>query len=284
MRKTLLKIIAILAVAAAAAGCAGYNKLLKSKDYDKMYTAALGFYEKGKFERAKQLFEEVAIYYKNTVREDTIMYYWGSAFYKSGEFESSAMIFDSFRRQFGRSPFIEDVEYMYTMGFYFSSPEPNRDQTVTVQAISAIHEYLERYPESIRRQLCLARVDELQKKLYDKAFINARTYYKTGRYKSAVIALRNALSQYPASPHREEILYLTARSSYELAFNSIPSLQRDRYLDMMDAYYTFVAEFPDSKHRREADRMQKVAREYLDRHGSDAAEPEEKYAPSTDIY
>lgn len=283
MRKSLPKIIVLFVAAATFAGCTGYNKLLKSKDYSKMYEAAIDYYGRNKFDKAQQLFEEVALYYQNTTREDTIMYYWGSSYYKGGNFETSEMIFDRFRRQFGRSPFIEDVEYMYAMGFYFSSPEPNRDQTITVQAIGAINEYLERYPESIRKQLCNARIEELRNKLYDKAYLNAYTYYKTGRYKSAVIALRNALNQYPVTPHREEILYLTAKSCYELAYNSIPSLQRDRYLDMMDAYYTFVAEFPESKNRKELDRMQKTARDYLATHrGED--EEDEQYTTNSDIY
>lgn len=234
-----------------------------------MYTKALEYYEKGKYEKTKQLLEEVAVYYQNTYREDTIMYYWGTANYKTGDFDTSAMIFDRFRRQFGHSPFVEDAEYMYAMGFYFASPEPNRDQTVTMQAMAAINEYLQRYPESNRKQLCLVRLDELQGKLYDKAYINARTYYKTGKYKSAIVALRNALAQYPDTPHREEILYLTTKSCYELAVNSIETLQRNRYMDVVDSYYTFISEFPGSKHRKELDRLRTAAGNYLSKHTTD---------------
>src|SRR5699024_1387273 len=137
-------------------------------------------------------------------------------------------------------PFVEEAEYKYAMGFYYLSPPANRDQSSTYMAISSINEYLQRYPNSLKKQLCLVRLDELQQTLYDKSYLNARTYYKIGRYKSAVVALRNALREYPESPHREEILYLTVKSCYELAANSVRALQRDRYLDMLDVYYTFV--------------------------------------------
>ena len=90
--------------------------------------------------------------------------------------------------------------------------------------------------------------------------------------RSAVVALRNALREYPETPHREEILYLTVKSCYELAANSVHALQSDRYLDMLDAYYTFISEFPESGYRRELDRLQKTAREYLDKHQSEATE------------
>ena len=57
-------------------------------------------------------------------------------------------MFDTYRRTFGRSPFIEDAEGMYAMCFYYLSPSPQRDQTVTGQAIVAISEFMSRYPDS----------------------------------------------------------------------------------------------------------------------------------------
>ncbi len=276
MRKNINRLIVIVLSAAALAGCSGINKMIKRKDYEQMYKAALEYYDMGKFEKARILLEEAAPYYVGTVQEDTILYYWGLSHYKRGEFSSSEIIFDRFRRQYGRSPFLEDVEYMYAMGYYYLSPDPNRDQTETVTAINALNEYLQRYPNSIRRQLCQVRIDELKGKLYDKALVNARTYFKIGRYKSAVVALRNALSDYPDTPHREEILYLTTKSSYELASNSISSLQRDRYLDMIDTYYTFISEFPVSRYRKEMDRMQASARKFLDETQEDAAQTGEE--------
>lgn len=268
MRKNICRTVVILLATAALVACSGVNKLIKSKDYEAMYKMGLELYDTGKFEKARVLLEEAAPYYSGTVQEDTLLYYWGLSHFRRGEYSSSELIFDRFRRQFGLSPFLEDVEYLYAMGFYLLSPDANRDQAETVRAINAINEYMQRHPDNMHKQLCLVRLDELKGKLKEKAFVNARTYYKIGRYKSAVVALRNALSEYPDTPYREEILYLTTKSCYELAFNSISSLQRDRYLDMIDTYYTFVSEFPSSKYRKEMDRMQTSARKYLDDHPS----------------
>lgn len=272
MRKPVLKIIICSAALLLAAGCSGYNKLLKSQDKEQMYKAALDYFEKGKYDKTLQLFEEIAHYYQGTAREDTVLFLTADSHFRSKDYELSSMEFDDFRRRFGRSPFLEEAEYKYAMGYYYMSPPSTRDQTATYMAITSINEYLQRYPGSLKKQLCLVRVDELQNTLYDKSYINAKTYYKIGRYKSAVIALGNALSEYPETPHREEILYLAVKSGYELASNSIEELQADRYLDLMDTYYTFISEFPESKYRRELDRMQKSAREYLDGQQTKATE------------
>lgn len=258
----------ILATLGLMASCGSYNKLLKANDSDQMYHAAIKYYEEGDLQHALQLFQELAPRYASTMRADTIMYYTGCCFYKQGSFATSATIFDEYRRTYGRSPLLEDVEYMHAMGYYFSSPEPSRDQTTTLQAIRSIEEYMEHYPDSPKMAICEQRLEELKGKLYDKSFINARTYYKTKRYKAAIIAFRNALGEFPDTPHREEMLFLMLDSSYKLAENSIQSLQVDRYLDAMDAYYNFVSEFPDSKHRKAAERMQRAAKKFLARHNA----------------
>ncbi len=261
--------MAILAAFVAMIGCSPFNKLLKLNDSEQMYTAAIRYYDEGDFQHALQLFQEITPRYASTMRADTIMYYTGCCYYKQGDFSTSGSIFDEYRRTYGRSPLLEDVEYMHAMGFYFSSPQPTRDQTATLQAISAISEFMERYPASPKLGVCEMRIEELKNKLYDKSFLNARTYYKTERYKAAIIAFRNALAEFPETPHREEILFLTLDSCYKLASNSISTLQVDRYLDAMDAYYNFVSEFPESKHRREAERMQRASKRYLAKHNAD---------------
>lgn len=277
MNKRVIFRFVALVVVLMMVGCGSYNKLLKRNNPDEMFYAAIDYYNGGDYERALQLFDEISPRYATTLRADTIMYYTGCCFYKRGDFTSSAQIFDEYRRTYGRSPLLEDVEYMYAMGYYFSSPEATRDQTTTIQAIQAINEYMERYPSSPKLPLCQMRIEELKGKLYDKSFYNARTYHKTRRYKAAIIALRNALDQYPETPHREEILYLTLESSYELASNSISSLQVDRYLDTMDAYYNLISEFPDTKHRRAAERIQRQCKNFLAKHnveGTDASADE----------
>lgn len=261
--------MAILAAFVAMIGCSPFNKLLKLNDSEQMYTAAIRYYDEGDFQHALQLFQEITPRYASTMRADTIMYYTGCCYYKQGDFSTSGSIFDEYRRTYGRSPLLEDVEYMHAMGFYFSSPQPTRDQTATLQAISAISEFMERYPASPKLGVCEMRIEELKNKLYDKSFLNARTYYKTERYKAAIIAFRNALAEFPETPHREEILFLTLDSCYKLASNSISTLQVDRYLDAMDAYYNFVSEFPESKYRREAERMQRASKRYLAKHNAD---------------
>lgn len=257
-------------VAMFAVGCSPYSKLLKSNDYDLQYRTAIEYVEDGKYQKALTLFDKVRMYYLDSNRADSIAFYAGLALYQMGDFGNSATVFDEFRKAHDRSPFLEEAEYMYAKGFYYASPEPERDQTATMQAITAIGEYLSRYPGSQKREALEADVVELVQKLHDKAFIDARTYYKIGRYKSAIVALQNALDDYPESTHREEIMYMMARSSYEYARNSLPERQRDRYLDMIDYYLSYISEYPEGKYARELNRLNENAKKFLERFGDGA--------------
>ncbi len=260
-----------------------YNRLLKSTNYDLMFSEGIRYYnmkKKGKdhnsmlnYTKAQNLlslaFQSQAL--AGTVREDSLEYYLGSAFYKSGDFRTSEQIFDRFRRRYPTSKFLEDSEYMYAMGFYFSSPEPEHDQTMTLRAMGAISEYMGRYPNTVKKEDCEERMEELRRKLYTKSFENAKLYYTIGQYKAAVTALNNAIDEYPQSPFREELMYLATRSAYLFAKNSVARQMTDRYMSMMDNYYNLISEYPETEHRREVERMSEEARLHIEEHTKEEA-------------
>ena len=269
MKQNFLYALCAVAATALFSSCGGINALLKSGQPDPIYAKALEYYQKEKWQRASTLFEGVQHYYAGTMREDTISFYNARCKFKNRDYETASTLFEDFRRKFGRSPFIEDAEGMYALCFYYLAPGPSRDQTVTGQALIAINEFMSHYPlsDNIKQFKQINR--ELTERLHDKVYINAYTYYKIGRYKSAITALKNALKQYPDSKHREEIMYLIVDSSYRLASNSIASKQTDRYLSMLDSYLSFKEEFPESTHIRRLDRLAEEARNYLDRNNKD---------------
>ena len=259
----------LLAAASVSAYAVSTNKIIKSGNPKLIYNTGLDYYEKGKWHKAADLFTAVEHYYIGTTTEDSIAFFKARCHFKDKDYEVATGELDEFRRKFGRSVFVEDAEGMYALCFYFMSPQPERDQTVTAQAIAAISEFLYRYPNSAKRKEFENITVELTQRLHDKAFLNAYTYYKIGRHKSAIIAFRNALKTYPESSHREELMYYIVKSGYELAHNSIESKQADRYLSMLDSYYSYLSEYPDSKHLRELGRFAKEAKDFMDKNNKD---------------
>ncbi len=250
-------------------------RLLKSTSYKLMYTEGLRYYNMKKkdseqnsranLRKAQTLFNEAirSQTFGGSPQEDSLYYYYGCSFFIAQDFQESQEVFDHFRRQYGASRFIEDAEYKYAMSFYFLSPDPTHDQSITIRAMSAISEYMGRYPETTHKEVCDERMEELRRKLYTKSYENAKLYYTIRQYKAAVTALNNAIDEYPASPFREELMYLATRSAYEFARNSVPAQMTDRYMSMMDNYYNLISEFPETRHLREVEQMRDEAREHI---------------------
>ena len=250
------------------------TRIIKSGDARLMFDEAYKYYTKEKgssWTKAFQLFDAVQHYYTGTRTEDSVMFFRARCKFKERDYEEATALLNEYRHRYGGgdSPFIEDAEGMYALCYYYMSPDPKHDQTITSQAIITISEFMSRYPQSSRLEDFGNIITELTQRLHDKAYINAYTYYKIGRHKSAIVAFRNALKKYPESSHREEIMYYIVKSGYELAHNSIEEKQTDRYMAMLDSYYSFIAEYPESKHARELNRLSKAAKDYLEKNNKE---------------
>ncbi len=261
--------LAALVILAAAmvvgfASCGAYYKATRSRDYEVVYQMGLQMYRQKKSDRAITLLEAVDSYYRGTAREDTIKFFLAKSYFDSGDYITSNEQLNQFRRQFQRvSPFIEEAEYLVAMGYYLSSPEPELDQNPTKLAIVEFSQYLARYPNSVKREEITDYLDELQRKLYAKSYLNAKVYHTISSYRAAIHAFRNSIAEYPESPYREEMMYLLVESCYIYAENSVEAQQRSRYLDMIDAYYDLISEYPEGRYARRALEMYEKTQDIL---------------------
>ena len=265
MKHKLSYIVAVAFVFMAFAGCAGLQRIVNTGDPNIIYEQGKLYYEAEKWKKAMLLLETCAPYFRGTQSEDTLVFYTARCYFKEHDFVTSSTMFDEFRRTYGRSAFIEDAEAMYAISLYNMCPSPERDQTTTAQAIVAISEFMSHYPNSEQFGIFQEMADDLSWRMHEKAYLNAYTYYKIERYKSAVVAFRNALKQYPHSHRREDLMYYIVMAAYKYASNSIESKQLDRYMSALDAYYTFIMEFPESKYKKEMDHVADVCRRFIEK-------------------
>ena len=82
-------------------------------------------------------------------------------------------------------------------------------------------------------------------------------------YQSAIIVAKNAIKDYPYSKYKEDLEMLVLKSRYQEAVNSIEERKADRFRDVIDEYYSFINNYPDTKNRDEADNILKIARRYV---------------------
>ncbi|MCB8999128.1 MAG: outer membrane protein assembly factor BamD [Bacteroidales bacterium] len=243
--------------------CKGYEKLLKSSDYQLKYDKAFEYYNDGDNVRSATLFEQIATVYRGTSKADTIGYYRAKAYYNQKDYTMAGHYFKELSKTYPKSPFADEADFMSAYCLYMLSPRPELDQSNTYAAINAFNLFLLKHPKSPKADECRSLILEMNEKLVNKSYLSARLYYDLGDYKASIIALRNSLNDYPDTKYREELMFLLLKSSYLLAENSVPSKIKDRYQATIDEYYSFISEFPKGKYVNDAKSMYNASMAFL---------------------
>jgi len=245
-----------------------YETLLRSTDYDLKFRKAIEYFEAKRYSRSQPLLEQLKMVYRGTVRDDTLQFYLGLSNYHLNDFVTAEDNFKQFVDIFPRSPFTKTARYLRLDCLYQNTYRYELDQQPSHTAIAAIEEFLYDYPRSEYEEVCRKMLDDLYNRLDRKAFESAKLYYTIEDYKAATHALKETLKNNPESRYREDVLYYIVAANYHYANNSIPAMQRERFLNVIDEYYNFISEYPDSEYRKEVDNMFRKAQNFTARHNN----------------
>jgi outer membrane protein assembly factor BamD len=243
----------------------GYQRLLKSTDVNKKYEAAVKYYEKGDFFRAGTLLEDLIPLLKGRPEAEKAQFYFANTNFKQRNYVLSAYHFRQFSDTYPNSPFAEEATFLYAKSLFRDSPEYELDQTNTVSAIAAIQDFLNRYPTSQFRTETENMSQELQKKLENKAFDSAKLYFQLRYNQAAVVALTNFQLQYPGSAYAEQAEFLRLSAQYAWAQESVENKQRERFLQAVAYYQSFLDAYPKSKNLKAAEAMFDSSRAQLEK-------------------
>ncbi len=250
----------VILIALTLISCGEYQRLLKSDDAELKYSKAVEYFEKGDFMRASTLFDLVASYFKGTERSETVLNYLAKSYMGQKDYVSASEYYKTYVKTYPKGKYVIEAKYMIGYCEYLDSPDARFDQANTVNAIAALQEFVEIYPESNLVQDANKLLDEMTNKLAYKAYLNAKLYFNLGNYlgnnyESSVIAAQNALKNFPSTSYREELSMLILDAKYEQALQSFEEKKMDRYRNTVDEYYNFINEFPDGKFRKKADKI-----------------------------
>lgn len=245
--------------------CSEYGKIMKSSDPELKFTKAVEYYEDEDCYRALPLLEELISLVRGTQRAEEVYYYYAQTHYCIGDYYLANYYFKNFVKTYPNSKYSEECLFLAAMCSYANSPKFSLDQQDTRTAINEFQLFLDRFPQSSLRDSCNNMIYRLREKIERKDVEIAKLYFKTERFKSAVIALEDAIQEYPDSQHREEMMFLKVKSYYLLAENSFENKKLERFTETTKSYYNFVAAYPESQFLNEAERYFKNSLREIDR-------------------
>lgn len=240
--------------------CGEYQQLLKSRDPDEKYQAALRYFNEGQYVKSQTLLDDVSSYYKGTERSEDVLAYLARSYMGQKAYESATDYYQAYVRNYPKGKYATEAHFQVGHCQYLESPDARLDQEITRKAIEAFTVFVELYPESPYAEQAYREMSELYDKLALKELKSAELYFNLGsylgnNYESCEIVSKNALKNYPSNAYQEDFNWLILQAKYEQMVNSIEEKKMERARDTQDEYYNFITEYPDSKHRKEADRM-----------------------------
>ena len=264
MRKFYPIIISLLLLTS----CGEYNKVLKSTDANVKFEYAKKAFEKGKYGQACTLLSEIVTVMKGTEHAEEALYLLGLSHFENKDYISSGAYFKTYYTHYPKGKYAELARFYSGYGYYLDSPEPQLDQTTTHKAIEELQNFLDYFPKSDKVSITQNAIFELQDKLVLKELQNAVLYYNLGtylgnNYESAVITAQNAIKEYPYSKYKEQLQMLILKSRYQEAILSVDEKKEDRFRIVIDEYYSFINDYPESESRQEADHIFKIAGKYV---------------------
>lgn len=248
--------------------CTEYNRVLKSKDIDYRFDYAKRAFEDRKYTQAATVLETVYTPLRGGPNGEEALFLLAMSYYENKDYLNSGVYFKTYYSRYPRGKYAELARFYSGYGYYLDSPDPQLDQSQTVKAIEELQSFLDYFPQSDRVTIAQNAIFEMQDKLTMKELQNTQLYYNLGNfmgnnYEAAIITAQNALKNYPYSKYREEFELLILKSKFQEARLSVSERQADRYRDVIDEYFSFINNYPDSKNKKEADNIYELSRKHV---------------------
>jgi len=243
--------------------CGEYEKLLKSTDFDLKKSKAKEFYDKGEYVKTTELLTQILPRFRATEEAEELNWMNAEAYFGMKDYVMAGSYFKTFIDQFPFGKHAEEANYMAALCDYNISARPELDQDNTRNAIEGFNIFINRFPTSSRVDDCKKRIRDLQDKLVEKSYLNAKLYYDMKQYKAAVVALTNSLKENAESKYRERMMYLKLNSLFLYAELSQANKQKERYQATLDDYYSFMEEFPKSSYAKDVNGIYQKTNKFL---------------------
>ena len=261
--RILLLIIALFSIVACKSE---YEKIRTSGDMELILTRANRYYEKEDWQKAKTLYELVMPSLRGRPDAEGVYFKYANCHYQAEEYLLSAYYMKNFANTYTTSPQREEAAYLGAYSHYLISPNFRLTQDESQTAIDELQLFTNLYPESSRVPDCNKLIDELRRKLEQKAYAEGKLYFDLRQYQSAMASFDNLLRDYPESPDVERVRYYAARSAFELAENSVIAKRADRYTEAIKRCRLFIEKFENSSFTDEILEIKKTSEKALSKY------------------
>lgn len=240
-----------------------FEKIRMNPGVDYRYDKAFEYYNKGDYQKAQYLFEDLMGIIKLSEKAERVYYHYAQTHYKLKNYISSSYYLKQFYNTFPNSPLAEEALFLSAESFEKLSPSFRLTQDDTEKAIEGYQLFVNTYPGSQRVSISNDKIDKLRKKLEDKEMDNAKGYFRRMDYLAAAHCFRNMLVEFPDSKNAEEIRFMILKANFYYAKESILSKQIERFNIVKKEFEQFKRKHPGSQMLKEAESFNEISNQRI---------------------
>lgn len=208
--------LAALLVAVSLAGCAGKAKkptlAYEERPVELLYATGADRLDRGNWNEAVDYFREVERQhpYSEWSRRSILM--TGFAHYQGNQYSDAIGDADRFISLYPGNPSAAYAYYLKAVCYFEQIVDVNRDQAATEQALAALRDVVQRYPDSEYAQDARLKIDMVNDQLAGKEMAIGRYYLRQGQTLSAIGRFKTVIDRHQTTSHTPEALFRLVES------------------------------------------------------------------------
>lgn len=207
----------VLVTTIAACGRGGQNNTVDDNTSPQQIVAlAEAQVERGKFDRAGDLFLEVERLYPYTVEAEYAVIQAAKSYQAGKKRIESRASAQRYIDYYPAGEYAALAHYLVALSYYDQIVDVGRDQENTFQALQALRIVLERFPDSEYAALAEPKFTTALNQLAGKEMDVGRFYLKRGQFAASIGRFTAVVKDYGETPHRPEALHRLVEANLSL--------------------------------------------------------------------
>lgn len=202
--------------ALAAAGCSGNKKkpqlAYEERPVELLYSAGADRLDKRQWSQAVEYFQEVERQhpYSEWARRSILMQAF--AHYEANNYDEAVADSERFIQLYPGNPSAAYAHYLKSICYFEQITDVGRDQAATGQALDALQDVVQRYPNTEYAADARLKIDMVKDQLAGKEMTVGRYYLRQGDTLAAIGRFRTVVDRYQTTSHTPEALYRLVES------------------------------------------------------------------------
>lgn len=209
-------VTAAVLVALSVNACAGKSKkpslAYEERPVELLYSTGANRLDRGAWNEAVDYFREVERQhpYSEWSRRSILM--TGYAHYQGNQYNEAISDADRFIGLYPGNPSASYAYYLKAVCYFEQIVDVNRDQAAAEQAMAALRDVIQRYPNSEYAQDARLKIDMVNDQLAGKEMTIGRYYLRNGQTLAAIGRFKTVIDRHQTTSHTPEALYRLVES------------------------------------------------------------------------